>query len=113
VKKILHEKEWFALRRASVNARGVLADLRFMIESGQTGADIQIDKVTLRMIGISAQEFDACADELVNAGVLVRDGNKVVYPRIKLEIELRKLMKENGKKGGRPKSISVPQPGTL
>lgn len=100
------EDEWLAVRRASVAARGVLADLLYLIERLRDRGAVRHGDVVLRMIGVSEPEFEACISELVACGVIRLSNGLIVSDRMERNQRIRESLAENGRKGGRPRKQS-------
>jgi len=98
------EDEWLAVRNASVAARGVLADLLYLIERAKDKkGTLQLGDVVLRMIGVSESEFDGYVKELISCGVLVVGDGLITSGRLERDQRIRAILTENGRKGGRPR----------
>jgi len=97
------EDEWLAVRRASVAARGVLADILYLIERGKGKGTVQVGDVLLRMIGVSEAEFEAYVAELAACGVIRLADGMIVSDRLERNQRIREIMTANGRKGGRPR----------
>jgi hypothetical protein len=91
------EDEWIAVRSASVAARGVLADLLYLIEREKNSGAVLYCDVLLRMIGVSGAELEAYVAELVEL---------IVSDRMARHQRIRNVLAENGRKGGRPRKQS-------
>jgi len=96
------EDEWLALRRASIEVRGVLADLLYLIEhSGDMGA-VQCGEVIPRMIGLPVAKFDSYMSELAACGVVRISDGLIVSDRLARKQRRSEILTANGRKGGRP-----------
>jgi hypothetical protein len=97
------EDEWLALRHASIAARGVLADLLYLIQRAKDGATVRADAVVLRLIGVTEDEFRGYVAELAACGVITATDGVVVSARLERDRKIRDILTANGRKGGRPK----------
>jgi hypothetical protein len=100
------ESEWIETRRTSVTARCVLADVCYLSSMSREGS-VRADGLLARLIGISEDELSASLAELTACGVLAVENGIVTSPRLLRERRLRQISVENGKKGGRPRKLSL------
>jgi hypothetical protein len=107
------EDEWLAIRCAPVAARGVLADVLYLMRLASDKGSVRDDDVTARMIGISAAELGAHLQTLAHCGVLELTGGSIISPRLRQEQRRRDICKANGCKGGRPRKLTASSPDTV
>jgi len=113
--KIIDPRFWLsdlALRQCGLAARGLAVDLACFMAQGEpcghlTGAVGQVP----RLLGVTAEEYNAGLAELESSGAFKRTENGVLYwPCMAGDAERRAVSVANGRRGGNPNIVGRARP---